>query len=532
MKLRKTFLVLLLLQTLFMLSCSKKNEQLDSIKLSKESTSFLPIESSEKLAIMCNGKWETTADAPWIKLSPTNGEGNGEVEISVEDNLEQTSRTATIRFKSNSTTKVFTVNQEKSDRSITIDKQNIYVDFQNHEEELTIKSTRSWKVSTPTESWISISKAAGTGTESIKITILPSTLVGVERSASLQIISGKEVAMLNVKQEGKPLEFKATDNDIETDSNGGNKTVAINANTSWRVAGDIPQWITLSTKQGDGNAKVNITVAKYDNEEARSATLKVIAFTGDKELGNLSIKVYQAGRPKVNPLRVKDSLALAALYKSAGGEQWKEKWDLSKPISTYHGVKIKDDRVVVINLWNNGLKGTIPNELTELNQLWEIQLGHNELTGKIPEDWSKLTLLTFFKMPYNNLEGTIPTSLARCKHLMELILDENKLTGTIPTELINLELLTNLLLSGNKLEGTIPSFKGSSLAMLHLQENNLTGSIPSSIGNLPQLQYLGLKLNKLSGVVPSKLQRNPHWTEWEKYNLITLQQNGVVLPLK
>ncbi|MGL1316115.1 hypothetical protein ACSTLB_00215, partial [Vibrio parahaemolyticus] len=80
-----------------------------------------------------------------------------------------------------------------------------------------------------------------------------------------------------------------------------------------------------------GNAKVNITIAKYDNEAARSATLKVIAFTGDKELGNLSIKVYQAGRPKVNPLRVKDSLALAALYRSAGGEQWKEKWDLSKP---------------------------------------------------------------------------------------------------------------------------------------------------------------------------------------------------------
>lgn len=115
---------------------------------------------------------------------------------------------------------------------------------------------------------------------------------------------------------------------------------------------------------------------------------------------------------------------------------------------------------------------------------------------------------------------------------MSLNLDENKLTGTIPTELINLELLTNLLLSGNKLEGTIPSFKGSSLAMLYLQENNLTGSIPSSIGNLPQLQRLGLKLNKLSGVVPYKLQRNPHWTEWEKYNLITLQQNGVVLPLK
>lgn len=522
-------LLLVLLQALMLLGCSKKEEQYELLNLSKESISFLPIESSEKISVTSSGKWDATADASWVKLTPSHEEGKESLEITVDDNFEPSSRTATVQVKLGNITKVVAITQEKSDRSITVDRQNLEVDAQAHEEELTIKSTRSWEIAPPTESWISVSKTSGTGDDITKIVVQPNALVGVERSTSLQILSGKEVAAITIRQEGKPLEFKLTDSDIETDSKGGSQTVTISTNASWRIDGTIPQWLTVASKQGAGNATLKVTTASYEEEAPRSAELKVTAFTEDKVLGNLSIKVYQAGKPKVNPLRVKDSLALIALYKSTGGDQWKEKWDLSKPISTYHGVKINKDRVVVINLWNNGLKGTIPNELTELDQLWEIQLGNNSLTGRIPEDWSKLTLLTFFKMPYNQLEGPIPTSLAKCSHLMEIILEENQLTGTIPAGFVNLDLLTNLLLSRNKLEGAIPSFKGSNLAMLYLHKNNLTGSIPNSIGSLPHLQRLALSQNKLTGNVPSNLKRHPKWEEWEKYNLITLQQDGVKL---
>lgn len=531
MKVQKFMLSLFLLQTLMIFGCSKENEQLDIFTISKESTSFLPVESVEKVAITCSGKWEATTDASWIKLSPSNGEGNGSIEIAVEDNVEPTSRTASIYLVSGHSTKVFVVNQEKSDRSVTTDRQNIDVDFQNHEEVLAIKSTRSWKIASITDSWISVSSTSGNGSENVKITVRPNTLVGVIRSTSLQIISGKETATVTIKQDGKPLEFKINDNNIETDSNGGSKAITISANTSWKIDGEIPEWITVDSKQGIGNATLNITIAKHEIEAPRLAVLKIAALTGDNTLGNLSIKVYQTGKVIPNPLRVKDSLALVALYKSAGGEEWINKWDLSQPISTYHGITMKNDRVVEINLWDNGLKGSIPNEITELDKLWTLQLGNNKLTGTIPADWSKLNQLVFLTLAHNQLEGAIPTSIAKCGRLMELILSDNKLSGTIPTGLTNLEMLTNLLLSDNMLEGGIPSFKGQYLAMLHLHRNNLTGSIPSSIGNLNSLQRLTLFQNKLTGVVPSNLKRHPKWEGWEKYNLITLQQDGVNLPL-
>lgn len=59
--------------------------------------------------------------------------------------------------------------------------------------------------------------------------------------------------------------------------------------------------------------------------------------------------------------------ALEALFRSTGGEIWKEKanWTTGTELSTWHGVKVDEDgRVVELRLdWDNNLQGIIGSAL-------------------------------------------------------------------------------------------------------------------------------------------------------------------------
>ncbi|MEM0541254.1 hypothetical protein WFZ85_01375 [Flavobacterium sp. j3] len=95
--------------------------------------------------------------------------------------------------------------------------------------------------------------------------------------------------------------------------------------------------------------------------------------------------------------------ALIKLNKSTNGSQWIKKWDLKSPASTWYGVEIKNDKVVSINLVNNNLAGTLPNELGDLSSLETLNLFRNDLTGSLPSSIGKLTKLTSLSIAFNKI---------------------------------------------------------------------------------------------------------------------------------
>ncbi|GGG56941.1 T9SS type A sorting domain-containing protein [Bizionia arctica] len=80
--------------------------------------------------------------------------------------------------------------------------------------------------------------------------------------------------------------------------------------------------------------------------------------------------------------------ALIDLYNNADGANWanNNNWNTSEPISSWHGVTVKDGHVSKINLrWNN-LTGTIPESIsTALAFLENADFGFNYLSGIIPD---------------------------------------------------------------------------------------------------------------------------------------------------
>ena len=76
---------------------------------------------------------------------------------------------------------------------------------------------------------------------------------------------------------------------------------------------------------------------------------------------------------------------LEKLFESTNGSQWKIKWDLKAPVSTWHGVTIKNDKIIGINLSNNNLVGNLPVEIIGLKNLEVLNLFKNQISGTIPE---------------------------------------------------------------------------------------------------------------------------------------------------
>ena len=224
-----------------------------------------------------------------------------------------------------------------------------------------------------------------------------------------------------------------------------------------------------------------------------------------------------------------DTVALMALYNSLGGDDWSENtsWGTATPLITWGQVNTDSNgRVTGLELGNNNLVGTLPDELGDLTALTTLYLWGNGLSGPIP-DLRSLTGLTHLSLSQNELTGPVPTWLGTLTNmvalymwgneftgtipdlrglssLFELSLARNNLTGPVPAWLNGLTKLQGLWLNNNELTGPIPDLRAlQGLYQLELSANQLGEEIPASLGTLSELQILALGENNLTGQIPN-----------------------------
>ncbi|KAG2711606.1 hypothetical protein I3760_04G084200 [Carya illinoinensis] len=158
----------------------------------------------------------------------------------------------------------------------------------------------------------------------------------------------------------------------------------------------------------------------------------------------------------------------------------------------------------VLDLAQNNLSGTIPTCFGNLRgmidgngtsdigiYLWSTTYGENMvqfMKGKQLEYTKTLKYLINMDLSSNTLKGTIPEELTNLVRLRGLNLSNNHLTGKMPAMIGNIRSLESLDFSRNQLSGSIPRSMSAltSLSHLNLSSNDLSGQIPS--GN--QLQTL------------------------------------------
>ncbi|KAK2992829.1 hypothetical protein RJ640_001177, partial [Escallonia rubra] len=164
--------------------------------------------------------------------------------------------------------------------------------------------------------------------------------------------------------------------------------------------------------------------------------------------------------------------------------------------------------LITLSLYGNDLSGIIPNTIKGLQKLQGIYIDDNKLRGSIPNDLCQLPNLSGLDLGYNQLSGPVPACLSNISSLRDLYLSSNKLTARIPASLGNLTVLLRFKASLNSLHGSLPFEIGNlkALTLLDLSYNNFSGDIPGSIGDLQNLENLYLEHNNLMGTIPETFQ--------------------------
>ncbi|KAI4365138.1 hypothetical protein MLD38_021153 [Melastoma candidum] len=88
-----------------------------------------------------------------------------------------------------------------------------------------------------------------------------------------------------------------------------------------------------------------------------------------------------------------------------------------------------------ISLDNQGLRGSLPKEISKLSHLQTLNLSGNSIQGHIPSSLGSISSLQILDLSYNFFNGSIPESLGQLTSLRRLNLNGNSLSGKVPAEL-------------------------------------------------------------------------------------------------
>ncbi|CAB9520607.1 LRR receptor-like serine threonine-protein kinase [Seminavis robusta] len=231
-------------------------------------------------------------------------------------------------------------------------------------------------------------------------------------------------------------------------------------------------------------------------------------------LGDPNVKEY-------NNTDLQSHFAMATLYFSTDGENWNhtDNWlsynhSVCQWYSSLEGqIPCDDARSDILQelvLVDNGLHGSLPEELGLLTNLITISLSNNELTGVLPSKaLSTLTMLEQMDLSYNSMRGRIPSEVGHLQSLEILMLQQSMLTNPLPTEL---GMATNLQYFNF---GNNPRSRWESLFTEIGQLTNLhtlimpyifilTGDLPEEFFNLTSLINLDFKgVGQLNSTLPT-----------------------------
>lgn len=220
-----------------------------------------------------------------------------------------------------------------------------------------------------------------------------------------------------------------------------------------------------------------------------------------------------------------------------------------------------NNRITVLRLPGAGLRGPVPQIISTLTELRELDLSNNLLEGQIPQSLAALTKLErinlsnnrfsgvlpagvfcsynnlrFMDVSRNNLSGEIPVCITDLDRIEHLNLSYNLFTSLLPWQLGKMVSLTELRVSNNRLNGALPAELGTggvrvqqksavrltrtpTIQVIDVSNNEFSGGIPEEWGQIPLLRELRAENAGLTGVLPQSIRN------WQGIGVLRLSNN-------
>jgi len=251
---------------------------------------------STTIDLECDEDWTVDIGADWTSLDKMEGNGNGQIVMTVTENTSFTERHTEIKFVSAShCVALLVVTQEGAPDShyLEVTPRSITFGKEGGTDEFTVQTDEDWQASCD-GTWVSLSTESGSGNGNIVVTVEPNE-INEARQARLRVVSRNLTKTVFVTQEPGDNPYMAA---IEPDTvfvgfAGGARSMTITSNCDWTI--EAPSWVTLPTTSGTGDAVIDIMVGYNSLFTTRTGFIMV------KRNGQLmaSTVVVQEGRENI-----------------------------------------------------------------------------------------------------------------------------------------------------------------------------------------------------------------------------------------
>ena len=358
----------------------------------------------------------------------------------------------------------------------------------------------------------------------ILLTIAVALMAFILVATSMRIFVKAEIEEKNHNKNTSEIDNDSPDNNnSNNNNNNSNNTPSDSGSGSGEANADVDP-----SQKRLASFKKLIVDGNVSPEEAFAVDGK--AFGGSPQQQALDWIVFEdPAKLNVDHAAMLDRYGLAVLYYSTNADkQWKDNthWLSERGICSWHGIHClpkeqiataennfapttttydQDNLVTAINLEDNRLKGSMPDEVgTAFASLQTINFQNNELAGSLPLAVTKLVHIKDLLLSSNQFTGTLPEKYAMMNNLHQLSLSDNQLEGSIPKDWeTSLTKLRILAASHNRLKGSFPDLtKMIRLRELYLEENEFDGQLPESLEGMTSLCkcYRGLFFSFYAGM--------------------------------
>lgn len=230
-----------------------------------ETLQFENTASSQSVNIVTDGAWNAMTDDSWIHLSATSGEGPGTLNISVDANPDNETRSGQVVVTVGLTTKIISIVQ--AGRYINISCDDVLTKSTPSTVRISIESNQEWTVSSDVD-WMKSSVSHETGNAEVKVEVADNPSVN-SRSGKITIATEKESKVLSFTQPGRKLTVDHTS--LEFSAKGGTSdAIVVTTDGKYSVAAS-DSWITVEETSNTFVVKVE----KLEGEESRTGSVVV-----------------------------------------------------------------------------------------------------------------------------------------------------------------------------------------------------------------------------------------------------------------
>lgn len=177
---------------------------------------------------------------------------------------------------------------------------------------------------------------------------------------------------------------------------------------------------------------------------------------------------------------------------------------------SWFGVECSDGKVVILNLRDLCLGGTLAPELGKLTNIKSIILRNNSFYGTIPQEIGDLEELEVLDLGYNNFSGSFPSDLGNNLSLSILLLDNNNFLDNLSPEVNNLKTISEFQVDEDHLTSSHndASCNSKSSSWKAIQAGDPTERKLLQVSPLPSssrfpIAYISLPPSTISYISPS-----------------------------